>query len=79
MKLIVTDSAKFEGNVFGGWAFLKHFPQITTTGIKLVKHGEFWYITDDGVSPIEGSFAQSTLFFTEDEVNGSSGCTLIGE
>lgn len=38
MKIKVLNPKRFESCVFGGWCFLKNFPEITTTGVEVFKH-----------------------------------------
>lgn len=77
MRVLVTDAALFDGGVFGGSSFLRGFPQITTEGVPVIRHGEYYYITIDGKTPIDGPFRVSSCFFSEEELNGENGCKLI--
>lgn len=77
MRVLVTDVAAFEAGVFGGDSFLRGFPHITTEGVPVIQHGEYWYISIDGKKPIDGTFRSSSCFFSEDELNGENGCKMI--
>lgn len=70
MKLKVLNPTQFEAKVFGGWCFLKNFPEIVTTGVEVLLHTNGnYYMVKDG-KPVDGvhSFAASTCFFSPEEV-----------
>ncbi len=77
MRVQVTDVTAFEAGVFGAESFLRGFPHITTEGVPVIHHGDYYYITIDGKTPIDGPFRVSSCFFSDEELNGDNGCKLI--
>lgn len=63
MKYVIDDLDKFENLVFGADDLIDFYPELTSTGIILIKQGSLYYIANDNNEIINDS-----SFFNEEEM-----------
>jgi hypothetical protein len=62
-KFIVKNIGLFESNVYGADDFLNHFPEIISSGVIVLKKGEFNYIVNKN-----GDIVSDSSFFSDEEL-----------
>jgi hypothetical protein len=64
MKYRIKNLEEFTNSVFGSDYLLELFPELTTTGVNLIKINNFFYVADDNNSALH-----DCAFFNKEELN----------
>lgn len=62
MKVKIKDLSGFRSAVFGGDDFIRHFPELQSTGVEVKKHGSNYYVM------IDNKIAHDSCFFSLTEM-----------